>query len=75
MSTPRDGGSGTGPGTSKPDTRGYPSGACAGKVFRPQEALRAGKSRQHGYTRGRVNTLPALTRPVAIPKRQTRCHP
>ena len=54
-------------GTGKPDTRGYPSGAGAGKVFRPRAASRAGKDRQRGYARGRVNALPALTRPAAIP--------
>jgi hypothetical protein len=28
----------------------------------------AGKGRQRGYARGRVNALPALTQPAAIPK-------
>jgi hypothetical protein len=56
-------------GTGKPNNRGYPSGAGAGKGFRPRAASRAGKSRLRWYARGWVNALlPALTRPAAISK-------
>jgi hypothetical protein len=53
-------------GAGKPDTRGYPPGAGTGKIFRPQVCSRAGTGRQHGYARGRVNALPARTRPATI---------
>jgi hypothetical protein len=51
----------------KPDTRGYPVGAGAGKIFRLRAASWVGKGRRRGHARGRVNVLPARTRPAAIP--------
>jgi hypothetical protein len=54
-------------GMGKPDIREYPFGAGTNKVFRPRAAWRAGKGRQRGYACGRVNALPALTRPPTIP--------
>jgi hypothetical protein len=52
-------------GMGKPHTRGYPPGA--GSTFYPRAHSRAGKGRRRGYARGRVNVLPAHTRPAAIP--------
>jgi hypothetical protein len=46
-------------GVGKPDTRRYPSGVGAGKIFRSRAASRVGKGRQHRYARGRVNALHA----------------
>jgi hypothetical protein len=44
-------------GAGKPATHGHPLGAGAGKIFLLLAALRAGKGRQRGYARGRVNFL------------------
>jgi hypothetical protein len=51
----------------KPDTREYLLGAGTSKIFHPRIGSQVGKGRWHGYSHGRVNALPALTRPVAIP--------
>jgi hypothetical protein len=51
-----------------PCTRGYPSGTGTGRDSCPRADWRAGKSLRRGHTSGRVNVVPALTRPAAIPR-------
>jgi hypothetical protein len=48
----------------------YPSGADMGKILDMHASWRVGKGWHHGYAGGRVNVLPTLTRPTAIPKHE-----
>jgi hypothetical protein len=59
-------------GTGNPIPADIRRGEGAGKVSYPRVHSRAGKGLQHGYARRRVNTLPALNGPVAIPN--SLCH-
>jgi hypothetical protein len=50
-----------------PATRGCPTGTGMGTIFCPRARWRAGTDWGRGYVGKRVNLVPALTWPVAIP--------